>query len=424
MSALKLLFEEMTHRKLTFALGVLAVTFAALLFTAAPTLIDAYEADTTRQLGAMEAQNKADLDKLADDTRKLMRDMGFNLMIVHEDTDMSDFWAKDFSTVDMPEDYVTKLAAARSITLVTHLVASLQQKIKWNERSVLLVGYLPETPQAHKAKAGKSPMGYVVPKGQVFLGFELAHGRKVGEKIDILGESFEIGRLIEEKGSKEDITLVVRLEDAQRILDKKGKVNQILALGCKCMGERLPKVRSQLEEVLPQTKITEFRSIAVARAEQREMVGDLAKKKEADFIADRKTMQGRIESFAAVATPLVIVAAAIWIGLLALGNVRERRNEIGILRALGSTTGTIGTLFLGRALIQGLIGGVIGFFVGSWIARSLGTSQLAVAGEHFEQSGQYATWTIGGAALVSAMAAYLPTLLAIVQDPADSLRES
>ena len=79
---------------------------------------------------------------------KLMRDMGFNLLILHRDRDMEDFWSKDFSTIDMPQDYVERLAAAKELTLVTHLVASLQAKITWRGRSVLLVGYMREATQA------------------------------------------------------------------------------------------------------------------------------------------------------------------------------------------------------------------------------------------------------------------------------------
>ena len=52
------------------------------------------------------------------------------------------------SGLGTPQEYVDRLAKAKSLTLVTHLVASLQAKITWSGRKVLLAGYLPETPQS------------------------------------------------------------------------------------------------------------------------------------------------------------------------------------------------------------------------------------------------------------------------------------
>ena len=51
-----------------------------------------------------------ELASLENQTKRLMRDMGFNLMIVHKETNMSDFWAADFAATDMPQEYVDRLA--------------------------------------------------------------------------------------------------------------------------------------------------------------------------------------------------------------------------------------------------------------------------------------------------------------------------
>ena len=158
MNSFKLLFEEIRYRKTNFALSVFAITVASTVFVIGPTLIDGYGRDTQVRVKALQETTESELSKLDDETRKLMRDMGFNLMIVHSDTNMADFWADDFSTKDMPEDYIDRLAAAQSITLVTHLVASIQEKIDWNGQKVLLVGHHKETPQAHKPhKTGSAP---------------------------------------------------------------------------------------------------------------------------------------------------------------------------------------------------------------------------------------------------------------------------
>ena len=79
-------------------------------------------------IGKVEKETAAELARLEDETRRLMRDMGFNLMIVPAQTNMSDFWAADFASATMPQEYIKRLAADRRLTLVTHLVATLQEK--------------------------------------------------------------------------------------------------------------------------------------------------------------------------------------------------------------------------------------------------------------------------------------------------------
>ena len=191
MSTLKILLAEIGYRKLNFVLSLIAVMIAVTLFVVGPIVIDAYARQTQKQLA-----------KLEDETRKLMRDMGFNLLIVHRDTNMNDFWAADFASETMPQEYVDRLAGDQRLTLVTHLVATLQEKIEWENRKVLLVGYLPETPQPHRAltkfaqqmQKKKKPMGYDVEPETVHLGHELGVGKKVGETTQVQGRSRSVCR--------------------------------------------------------------------------------------------------------------------------------------------------------------------------------------------------------------------------------------
>lgn len=463
MATFKLLLAEIRYRKLNFVLSLFAVAVAVTLFVAGPMLVEAFQEETRVQVAELDRQvaelegpiaelktemrkfedtAAAELARLADETRRLMITMGFNLMIVHKDTNMSDFWADDFATADMPQEYANRLAADPRLTLVTHLVATLQQKITWQDRKVLLVGYLPESTQSHMRR--RAPMGYNIEPGTVLLGYELGKGRKSGDTIRVLDKDLRVAGMFREKGSKEDITLAIHLKDAQEILNKPGRVNQIMALGCNCAAEDLPKIRAQLADVLPDTQITEFRSIAVARAEQREAVAEkqqvvLAQKKSnlvqsekiladrreilAKMAANRARIEGTMETLAGVITPLVVLASAVWVGLLALSNVRERRTEIGLLRALGKGSATIGCLFLGKAFLLGLFGAAVGFVLGTWLAGWLGAAALDATTGQFQPRYDVLLWALLGAPLLSALASYLPTLTALLQDPAVVLRE-
>src|SRR5438105_2632385 len=148
MSSLKLLLAEIGYRKLNFALSLVAVVAAATLLVAGPVLIDGYARETDARLSAMQDETQGatrlmdeQLNEMDDKTRRLMRDMGFNLMIVHRDTNMADFWADDFASSDLPQAYIARLAESPRLEHVRHLVGTLQKKIEWRKRRVLLVGY-------------------------------------------------------------------------------------------------------------------------------------------------------------------------------------------------------------------------------------------------------------------------------------------
>ncbi len=457
MSTLKLLLAEIRYRKTNFVLSLLAVTMAVTLFVAGPVLVEGHGRQTRAELARLqqqvaesqarvtESEKKAarELAQLADETRKVMLDMGFNLAIVHRDTDMIDYLATRLPEIDMPQESVEQLAADRSLTMITHLVGTLRGKTTWEGREVRVDGYLPEATQSHMRR--KAPMGYNVQPGTVFLGYYLGEGRKLGETIEVSGRPFRIARILSEQGSREDSTITMHLSDAQVVLGKPGKINEILALECRCAEADLPKIRKQLADSLPQTHVVRDMWKANARSRQRAMV---AKKHEAIVARHRQDLQERrqalaatkarreriqqnMETLAMVMTALVVLASAIWVGLLALANVRERIAEIGVLRALGKSSAQVASLFLGKAVLLGVTGAVVGFLLGIGVGFVLGTQTtqwlgfqpLYHAADHFTFPYQTLLFALIGAPLLSAVASYLPTLSAVTQDPAVVLRD-
>jgi len=160
-----------------------------------------------------------------------------------------------------------------------------------------------------------------------------------------------------------------------------------------------------------------------ANLEARQKILEERKANTADMTKSRQQLEKLLVTLSDVITPLVVIATAIWVGLLALANVRERRTEIGILRALGKGTSTIVALFLGKAMLLGIAGGLIGFGLGTVLGQLLGESALGVGGDLFMPRLDIFLYTLIGAPLLAALASYLPTLTAVIQDPAIVLRE-
>jgi len=218
MNVFKLILKEIAHRKINFAMGVVAVSTAVALFVTFMTSGQAYRRET----------------------RRIMRDMGQNLRIIPKETTMDEFWTQGFSSHTMPEDYVYKFANLKGYSY-THLVATLQQSVEWQGRTVILTGILPEVLPLDKRH--QSPMTFSVKPGDAYLGYQVASIFKIeeGEKIDIFDKPFRLKKVLFETGSKDDIRIYGHLHDIQKVLDLPGQINEIKALECLCLIESSDK---------------------------------------------------------------------------------------------------------------------------------------------------------------------------------------
>ena len=225
-----------------------------------------------------------------------------------------------------------------------------------------------------------------------------------------------------QRGNQDDITLWINLREAQQILGKEGRINAIQALECNCAADRLGQIRDDIGRVLPDTQVIEFSSQALARAEARNRAAAEAREAIQREQESRAAAARQRERLFAVLAPLVIGACAVWAGLLALGNVRSRTGEIGILRALGVPTRRILAILLVRAALIGLLGASIGFVVG-WLGSWLGENRIS-AGPPLEAlfDPRLFAMVLVLTPILSALIGWLPAIWAAQLDPADSLR--
>jgi ABC-type lipoprotein release transport system permease subunit len=372
------MLREIRLRWLNFILALLAVAGAVALVAA---------------LAAMGRASNVE-------TKRLMRNLGFNLLVLPGGADLTQYWATDTIRGDMPQSYVHTLAQTPGIG-ADHYVATLQQQITWRGLQIVLTGILPERNAVDAS--GKDPMGYTVGVGECYVGFAIARALSLqeGDRIEVQGVPLKVERCLVEDGSKEDVRLYVHLADAQRILRKPGRINSIQALGCLCYGEPLSVLRGRIGKVLPGTYVTELRTIATARAETRHMV-----EQNAGFIVGA-----------------VVIVGALWVALLAWLNVRERRQEIGVLRALGFGSGQVAALFLGRAVLIGLVGALVGFGAGTWLAQQYGPDIFKLTFARVKPALDLLPRAVIGAAVIAALASLLPAMAAVTQDPARTLTE-
>ena len=426
MTIWNLLIREILHRKVNFALAVLSVMVASGSLIGSVTLLRIHDIHTGRLLEQKQAELEQRMAQLKDDTRKAMLKLGFNIVILPKDQNLSDWYADDYASKYMPEDYVHKLADSGIVT-VRHFLPSLQQKIEWLEykRTIILVGTRGEVPNLHKNPL--KPLVQPVPPGTISLGYELHRSleMKVGDKVELMGRQFTVHACHKVRGNKDDITAWIYLAEAQEMLDKKGKINAILALECLCTTDALPKIREEIAGILDDTQVIERGSRAIARAEARIKVEEQARvaiEKEKIAREDLRTVRERLAS---ILTPVVVTACAVWIAVLGFTNVRARREEIGILRAIGVRSRHVMVMFVSRHVLLGVLGGALGFVAGVLAAVYFGAAhegtQIRMIDMDLSWAGMLLA-SVGGAAALAVIAGWIPTMVAARQDPADILR--
>lgn len=420
-----LVTREILHQKLNFALGICSVIVAAGVLVAELTLLDAHDERTRQILVEKEARTAEEMARMEDDYRKIMKKLGFNLLILPAGQSLENYYATGYVTEYMPEEYVHRLAGSGLMT-IRHLLPSIEQKITWPEqkgRSIILVGTRGEVPVTHLAP--KEPMLLAVNPGEMIVGYQIAIslGLKVGDRVRLFRESFRISEIHDERGTKDDITIWIDLAKAQEMFGLQGKINAILALKCHCLGNQLSQIREDVARILPETQIVEVDSKVVTRAEARDRARAAAEMALAAEQANRTRMRGELEKFAAWLIPMVIIGSTVWIALLALGNVRHRRNEIGILRAVGLRSVQVLNIFLAKAILLGIIGAFLGYLAGFAVGVASGemAMNMQTAGKLFNPGLFFLV--LFTAPLLSALASWIPALIAAGQDPAEVLRE-
>jgi len=431
MTISRLVVKEIIHRKLNFGLGLLSVAAAVGCLAGSLTLLRLHDARTQSILEQKRVETQEKMRALEDDVRKAMQKLGFNIVILPKDQNLSDWYADDYGAKYMPEEYLSRLEQSKIVT-IEHLVPRLRQKVKWPETkwAVILVGTSEKC--VNPALYAHELAFEAVPRGKIVLGYEVQQGLglNIGDRIRFMGIEFIVHKCHKELGTEDDMTVWVNLREAQELLDKRGLINEILAFECRSAWADLPKVRAEITRILPDTQVVEKASNVLAKIHAYVKVEDEGK---AAIERERENMaQLRVTRthFARILVSLVMVICVVWVALLAVGNVRGRRTEIGILRTLGFRSRQILYIFLSRAIIIGLVGGILGFLAGGF----LGSNWAEPVGEGPRLAGTQSRYewmfnfnllglAIFVAVAITVAASWIPAILAARQDPAVALRE-
>lgn len=400
-----IVLKEISQRKGRMVSGLLAITLGIAVIVAIQSVTS-----VSRQVVA----RKLDL-------------LGANIMVLPLGATVDDYYTADIDAPTFPEEYVERIANSM-IPGVDNMSPKLSRRIEMNGSSVILTGILPANELASKpiwqasglmgaelelacapseGKESSLTEADLRAKRQtvdslgindVWLGSIVAERLKVttGSTIPIEGQQFKVTHVLPETGTIDDNRIFAHLHTVQQLLGIENQVSNIEIMGC--CSEISDGLLGKLRNILPNTRITTIGHIVNTQIET-------------------NTLMARV---ALVLLVIIILVGSFSIGNYMWANVEERRKEIGTLITIGWGRRHIYWLFLTKAIILGLAGGVLGYVTGTVSAVILGPY---LAGLQISPVLGYLWWSVLVAIVISLAGSWYPIYRAARIDPAIIMQE-
>jgi putative ABC transport system permease protein len=127
----------------------------------------------------------------------------------------------------------------------------------------------------------------------------------------------------------------------------------------------------------------------------------------------------RVRTLLWLVTFAALLAAALAVGASSAASVIQRRTEIGLMKALGAGSGTVGSLLAAEQLLLAFVGGGLGYALGIFLARYVGQKIFGAAPAF---SFLVLAVIIGLATVVTLLGSAIPLRRASRYEPAPILR--
>jgi putative ABC transport system permease protein len=207
----------------------------------------------------------------------------------------------------------------------------------------------------------------------VLVGKRLAEqlNKGVGEKLELSGIPVRIAGILS-TGGAEDSAVIAPLGVVQKLANAPNAVDKIYVSALTkpedAFARRNPdrmtpadrdrwycspyanSIAFQLQEVFPGAKAEQIRQAA----------------------QNEGTILSHISGLMLLIAIAALIAAALAVSAAMLTTIIERRQEIGLMKSLGATAGTVAALFISEAGLLALGGGVLGFVLGELVAQEIG----------------------------------------------------
>jgi len=344
-------------------------------------------------------------DTMQTDIAVKMDEYGANILIVPKASDLSLSYggvtvasaAYDVGELSLTDlDSIQTIHDARNISVVA---PKLLGAITVGERPVLVAGV--RFPDELRLKQwwqldGAEPAGTY----DALAGVRLAQALDLhpGATLKLNGQSFRVVGILAENGTQDDDILFIDLAAAQQVMNRSDGIS-LVEVAALCIACPVEEMVEQISEVLPQARVTALRQAVTLRMET---VGQLGR-------------------FALAVAAVVTAIGGMVVLTTMLSSVSERRQEIGLFRAMGFRQQHVMRIILSEAALVSLAGGALGWLAGMGAAVLL-TPHLANVTLPVQWNPWWAFGAAGGALVVGLAASVYPAMYAARLDPTIALR--
>ena len=353
-----------------------------------------------------------------------MDTLGANVLVLPKSATLQNYYTADMQGETIPEEYVTQLAMS-NLEGLDNISPKLSLPVELQGKTFTLTGILPKSEfQAKAAWSGAGifsrPIGCgasvgmmgsddkkalvrkrvidTLEENEVLVGADVAAalGTKDNDTLTLLGKPFKVTAVLPQTGTVDDSRVFAHLHVVQELGKKGTVINAIEVVGC-CQ-EISKGLVQKINELLPQAKVVTVTQIADAQIKINHMMSNLS----------------------LIFLVIIVLVGGASIANYMYANVFERRREIGTLMALGADSFLVLRIFLLKAILLGLAGGVGGYVIGTILAVTLGPQ---LAGVIVLPMPQLALWAVGMSVGIALVASYFPARRAARLDPCATFQE-
>jgi len=220
----------------------------------------------------------------------------------------------------------------------------------------------------------------------------------IGSEVQVGGQVFRVVSALAETGQQDDDMLFVDLRAAQQALNRPGAIS-LVEVAALCIACPIEDMVAQIQTALPQAQVTALRQAVTLRME----------------------LVGQLTRFSWALSAVVLVIGGLVVLTTMLGSVTERKQEIGVLRAIGYRRRHIVNVILSEALLVSTLGGMLGWLAGTGAAVIL-TPMVTQVDLAVSWDVQLALWAVTIAAAVGVLSSIYPAARAAQLDPTTALR--
>jgi putative ABC transport system permease protein len=353
--------------------------------------------------------------------------LGANVLVLPKSVTVQDYYSADMQQAEIPEEYVTRLVmsdlegldnlspklsvpvdvAGRTFTLTGILPKQeFQAKAMWRGAGIFSrpqgCGTVPGAPGADDTPPQESLIRQRViddlGPAESLVGADVAALVGVGEgsELAVLGRTLSVIAVLPRTGTVDDSRIFAHLHTVQDMTGRGPVINAIEIVGC-CL-EISQGLVEKVNRLLPEAQVLTVTQI----------------------VDTQIRMNETMSRFSTLIVAVIAIVGGVSIANYMFANVYERRREIGTLMALGAGRSAVMGVFLLKALLLGVVGGIGGYVLGTILAVVLGPKLAHIP---VLPMPALVLWALGISIGISLVGSYFPAMRATRLDPSDALRE-